>query len=56
MQQKSKTYKTGLYLFTLLCSMAACGQGQVTMTNFDTNKLPDGIKSIGKFKTEVRYT
>ncbi len=56
MQKKSKIYKTGLYFLTLLCSMTACGQGQITTTNLDTNKLPDGIKFTGKIKTAVRWT
>jgi hypothetical protein len=52
----SKTYKTGLYLLTLLCSMTAVGQGQINTTNLDTNKLPNGIKYTGKIKTAVRWT
>lgn len=55
MQQKSKIYKTGLYFLTLLCSMTACGQGQITTTNLDINKLPKGIKFTGKIKTAVRW-
>jgi hypothetical protein len=56
LQQKGKTYKTGLYFLTLLCSMTAWGQGQITTTNLDTNKLPNGIKFTGKIKTAVRWT
>lgn len=56
MQKKSKIYKTGLYFLTLLCSLTACGQGQITTTNLETNKLPDGIKFTGKIKTAVRWT
>lgn len=55
MQQKSKTYKIGLYILTLLCSIAAFGQGQISTTSLDTIKLPVEIKFIGKIKTAVLW-
>lgn len=42
-------------MLTLLFIMTACVQGQITTTNLDTNKLPDGIKFIGKIKTAVHW-
>ncbi len=56
MQHKSKTYITGLYLLTLLCSLTAYGQGQIKTTNLSLTKLPNGIKFSGKIKTAVRWT
>lgn len=56
MQQKSKIYKTGLYLLTLLCTITTYGQGQIKTTNLDLTKLPNGIKVTGKIKTAVRWT
>ena len=47
--------KIGIYLLTLLCSMAAFGQGQINTTNLDTTNLPNGIKFIGNIKTAVRW-
>jgi hypothetical protein len=48
--------KIGIYLLTLLCSMAAIGQGQIKTTNLDTTNLPNGIKFLGNIKTAVRWT
>jgi hypothetical protein len=52
----SKTFKTGLYLLALMCSLTAFGQGQINTTRLDTNQLPNGIKVTGKIKTAVRWT
>lgn len=48
--------KIGINLLTLLCSMAAFGQGQINTTNLATNNLPNGIKFSGNIKTAVRWT
>ena len=56
MQKKEKTYKIGLYILTLLCSMTAFGQGQINITNLDTTKLPNGIKFTGNIISAVRWT
>ncbi len=56
MQKMNKTYKIGLYILTLLCSMTAFGQGQIDTSNLDTTKLPNGIKFTGNIKSAVRWT
>ncbi len=55
MKKKSTTYKIELCLLTLLFTMNACGQAQITATNLDANKIPEGIKFTGKIKTAVRW-
>lgn len=55
MQQKSKTYKIGLYIITLLCSITTFGQSQISTINLDTTKLPVEIKFTGKIKTVIRW-
>src|SRR5690606_30563984 len=51
-----KIYHAGLYLLTLLCSLPAYSQGQITTNNLDTSNVPKEIKFKGKIKTAARWT